>query len=162
MDQRSLMDGSNSSPLSNAFQTYLEWREEAGRQFGATLEAASNGDEAAMQDLAMRFLPGGGIRSVVGRNLAAGAASRSLDAALKLEGRQFAKFLQSVERDAIARGGAARSVEETRLILERAKALGWRQVRDVETKFAGGPHIHLIGPGGGQNLHFPLPPGFVP
>jgi hypothetical protein len=105
---------------------------------------------------------GGVVREAV-RALAAGAASRGLDIALKLEGRQFAKFLESVERDAIARAGTTRSAEETRLILDRAKALGWRQVRGVEeTGFAGGRHIHLIGPGGGKNLHFPLPPGFVP
>lgn len=71
MDQRSLMNGTEGNLLSNTFQTYLEWREEAGKEFAATLEAASNGDEAAMQDLSMRFLPGGGLRSVVGRNLAA-------------------------------------------------------------------------------------------
>jgi hypothetical protein len=63
MDQRSLMNGTEGSLLSNAFQTYLEWRE-ALRETAATLEAASNGDEAAMQDLAMRFMPGGRTRGL--------------------------------------------------------------------------------------------------
>ena len=77
MDQRSVMDGTAGNLLSNAFQKYLEWREEAGRQFGATLEAASNGDEVAALDLAMRFLPGGGIRSIGGRNFVARAFPRA-------------------------------------------------------------------------------------
>jgi hypothetical protein len=72
MDQRSLMNGTEGNWLSNGFQGYLEWREEAGREFAATLEAASNGGEAAMQDLMMTFGFGrGGIRSGFGRGLAA-------------------------------------------------------------------------------------------
>jgi RHS repeat-associated protein len=49
---------------------------------------------------------------------------------------------------------------ETRLIYNEALARGWKPVTGVDNRWVGGWHINLVNQG--ANIHFPVPPGWVP
>jgi RHS repeat-associated protein len=83
----------------------------------------------------------------------------------KLDNRTLVKFVQSLQSQAATntnRLAGRLSVQETRALLEHMKQNGWKVYRGVETGWRGGAHINVIAPGGGQNLHLPVPPGFQP
>jgi RHS repeat-associated protein len=92
----------------------------------------------------------------------AAVAGRALKDILRASPRTFRRLLESLEGQAARHGGATRTIEETRRILDEAIQRGYRPApRGVETDWIGGRHINLLPPGG-KPIHFPLPPGFTP
>jgi RHS repeat-associated protein len=82
---------------------------------------------------------------------------------LNFSKRQLARWLESLETQAAQVAGAGRLTEDqTRALLAYLKNEKWRIPRGVETNWVGGAHINIIGPGGGPNVHLPVPSGFVP
>jgi Pretoxin HINT domain len=87
---------------------------------------------------------------------------RDLAAALGSDTRTFTRFLQSIESAAAESGGATRSADEMQALWDEAMSRGFTAPRGAETEWVGGPHINIYGPGGGPNIHFPLPPDWLP
>jgi RHS repeat-associated protein/uncharacterized protein (TIGR03000 family) len=80
-----------------------------------------------------------------------------------MTGRTFRRWLESLETQAAQTAGAGRlTAAQTRTLLAELRQQGWNIPRGVETQWVGGAHINIIGPGGGPNIHLPVPPGFVP
>jgi len=87
-------------------------------------------------------------------------AGRSLSDVLSTQNVEiFKSFIRRISGEAMKAGGATRTLADTYRILQRAKELGYEVVTGIETKWAGGPHIHLQYPGSGK-IYFPVPPGF--
>jgi hypothetical protein len=74
-----------------------------------------------------------------------------------MSGRTLRGWVESLENT-----GRRLDAEQLRELLPYLQRHGWRVVRGTETNWVGGPHIHIVGPGGGPNVHLPVPPGFTP
>jgi RHS repeat-associated protein len=88
-------------------------------------------------------------------------SGRSLEDVLNADDRTFHKFLESLQNQAAKAGGATRTAEETRRILDEALDRGWTVEPSSEHEWVGGAHLDLYGPSG-QSVHFPIPLGFTP
>jgi RHS repeat-associated protein len=89
------------------------------------------------------------------------AAARGLDVILKSDPKTFHRFLRSLQGDASRAKGATRTAEETRKILDEALRRGYTMRGGVDSNWVGGPHVNLV-PTVGPDVHFPVPPGFIP
>jgi hypothetical protein len=124
----------------------------AGGPFGAAEESSLGATEA------------GSTGSLSGTT-AAGADttfSRGLEAVLQSDTRTFTRYLESLQSQAAQSGTTMLTPADAQALWESAVARGFTAPRGIESKWVGGPHINIIGPGGGPNIHFPVPFGWQP
>jgi len=137
----------------------------SGLIIAAFSDTASEAARAGAKDGAVAGLFGGAgaafakVRraAMVGRRTATAVEAAVEDAPwLRMSDRMLRRWLESLQNT-----GRRLTDSQTRELLTFLEKRGWKVVSRVETKWVGGPHIHIVGPGGGPRLHLPVPPGFT-
>jgi len=84
----------------------------------------------------------------------------------RLAPRQLQVWLTSLQRAAYNNptnpASGRLSEVDTRALLAFLRERGWTTPRGPESSWVGGWHINIINPGGGANIHLPVPVNFVP